>query len=246
MPLSCQQCYNGTVTGNCPGCTACGSEDNECVADDDNCPDYSSCCGGGGGGCDQCVEENQDCSECDCCDGSCNNGRCESEDPIVIDLNGAGFQLTNAKNGVKFDFFGTGSPIQIPWTAAGSDTAWLALDRNNDGRIDNGADLFSNVAPQPAAAPQLKIGFKALAVYDLPANGGNGDGIIDRRDAVFSKLLVWVDRNHNGISDPGELMTMQHAVLRSPVRRGAGNGFLGRAGAMTGFTGSNAGTKSDN
>jgi hypothetical protein len=92
---------------------------------------------------------------------------------------------------------------------------WLALDRNGDGRIDNGAELFSNVAPQPDLRTKPKLGFRALAVYDLPANGGNGDGIIDARDAIFSKLLVWVDRNHNGISDPGELLTMQQAGIQS-------------------------------
>jgi hypothetical protein len=58
-------------------------------------------------------------------------------------------------------------------------------------------------------------GFKALAVYDLPANGGNGDGVIDKKDAVFSKLLVWVDFNHNGVSDPGELLTMEQAGIQS-------------------------------
>jgi hypothetical protein len=103
----------------------------------------------------------------------------------------------------------------MPWTAAGSSSGWLALDRKGNGLIDNGADLFSNVAPQPDSPARAKLGFRALAVYDLPANGGNGDGIIDQRDAVFSKLLVWVDKNHNGISEPGELLTMQQAGIQS-------------------------------
>jgi hypothetical protein len=103
----------------------------------------------------------------------------------------------------------------MPWTAVGSSSGWLALDRKGNGLISNGADLFSNVAPQPDSPTRAKLGFRALAVYDLPANGGNGDGIIDQRDAVFSKLLVWVDKNHNGISEPGELLTMQQAGIRS-------------------------------
>jgi hypothetical protein len=103
----------------------------------------------------------------------------------------------------------------MAWTAVGVSDGWLALDRNGNGRIDNGAEMFSNVAPQSESVQRLKLGFRALAVYDQPANGGNGDGVVDRRDAVFSKLLVWVDKNHNGISEPGELLTMQQAGIQS-------------------------------
>lgn len=202
----------------CTGDTPyCNTSSGKCSISDDNGDGNGdgNGSGGGEGDCDECVDDEGDCSDCDCCEGSCNDGTCQNVDPIVIDLNGTGFQLTNAQNGVRFDFFGTGRPIQIPWTAAGANTAWLVLDRKNDGRIDTGADLFSNVAPQPGTASKLKMGFKALAVYDLPANGGNGDSVIDSRDEIFSKLLVWVDRNHNGISDPGELVTVQQAGIQS-------------------------------
>jgi hypothetical protein len=154
------------------------------------------------------------CSVCDTCsDPSQRNQECDGgEDPIIVDLSGAGFRLTGVQNGVKFDFFGKGRPLQMAWTVAGANAGWLALDRNGNGQIDNGAELFSNVTPQPG---RPKLGFRALAVYDQPANGGNGDGVIDRRDAVFPKLLVWVDKNHNGVSDPGELLTMQQAGIQS-------------------------------
>jgi hypothetical protein len=134
-----------------------------------------------------------------------------SDDPIIVDLSGNGFPLTSAQNGVKFDFLGNGSLTQMAWTAPGANAGWLALDRNGNGQIDNGAELFSNVTPQPGPGP--KLGFRALAVYDQPANGGNGDGVIDQRDAVFSHLLVWVDKNHDGISEPGELLTMDQAGI---------------------------------
>jgi hypothetical protein len=153
------------------------------------------------------------CTNCYVCgDPSERSEECSpSDDPIIVDLSGNGFPLTSAQNGVKFDFLGNGSLTQMAWTAPGANAGWLALDRNGNGQIDNGAELFSNVTPQPGPGP--KLGFRALAVYDQPANGGNGDGVIDQRDAVFSHLLVWVDKNHDGISEPGELLTMDQAGI---------------------------------
>jgi hypothetical protein len=132
------------------------------------------------------------------------------DDPIIIDLGGSGFLMTNEQNGVKFNFSGNG-PVQTSWTAERANVGWLALDRNGNGKIDDGAELFGNVSPQPAGAKGGRNGFRALSVYDLPANGGNGDGWITAKDAVFSKLLIWVDMNHDGVSQPNELLTMQQA-----------------------------------
>jgi hypothetical protein len=133
----------------------------------------------------------------------------------MIDISGQGYQLTSAANGVKFDFFGTGKPIQMAWMAQGWNGGLLVLDRNGNGKIDNGSELFGNVTPQPKPANGTRDGFLALAVYDQPANGGNGDGQIDSRDAIYPKLLVWVDKNHNGVTDPGELLTLTQAGVQA-------------------------------
>lgn len=130
---------------------------------------------------------------------------CTCDCPIIIDTSGNGFDLTSAASGVKFDMSGTASPVQMSWTAPDSQNAFLCLPDSN-GACDDGKDLFGNFTPQPPT--QTPNGFLALAVYDLPVNGGNGDGIIDSRDAIFSRLRLWIDRNHDGISQPDEIYTL--------------------------------------
>jgi hypothetical protein len=131
--------------------------------------------------------------------------------PIIIDISGQGFSLTNAANGVSFDISGTGHPIQMGWTA-GANNAFLALP-GADGLVHNGKQLFGNFTPQPQSS--TPNGFAALAVYDDPRNGGNGDGVIDAKDAVFSSLRLWVDSNHDGISQPEELYTLPSLGVNS-------------------------------
>lgn len=185
---------------------------NICLPADDGGGDD---CGGGGEG-SLCTNDR----DCDCslwCNlqffpGTCDWPSC----PILVDVSGDGFQMTDASHGVAFDFRDTGTPQRLSWTSPGSDDAWLVLDRNGNGLIDNGKELFGNLTPQARPPSGIRRnGFSALALYDKAALGGNSDGVIDKRDKIFPRLRLWQDSNHDGVSQQGELHTLPELGIES-------------------------------
>jgi RHS repeat-associated protein len=141
----------------------------------------------------------------------------EWEDPLVLTLDGKPIHLTDAAGGVEFDLGGSGTRTPVAWTRAGSTAAFLVLDLDQDGLITTGAELLG----VPVGAPRRhkpaagENSFTLLAAYDDPANGGNGDGKISAADAVFNRLRLWVDANHDGVSQPGELLPLAAAGVVS-------------------------------
>ncbi len=121
-------------------------------------------------------------------------------DPIVFDLDGDGVELTSYKDGARFDLMGEGRAVNTAFVTGGD--AFLALDRNGDGIINSGRELFGE---QHGAAN----GFEELRKFD-----DNGDGRIDRQDAVFDALRLWRD-NGNGITEPGERISLADAGIES-------------------------------
>jgi hypothetical protein len=132
---------------------------------------------------------------------NCETNPCCNPSPIIIDVAGDGFAMTDAENGVRFDMNANGVLERLSWAAPGSDDAWLVLDRNGNGFIDDGGELFGNFTAQPDSQP--RHGYHALAVFDE-----NGDDVIDANDPIFSSLRLWQDLNHDGVSQDDELSNL--------------------------------------
>jgi hypothetical protein len=153
--------------------------------------------------------------------------------PILIDTARDGFKLTSAEDGVLFDLNGDGIPEQIAWTREGSDDSWLVMDRNGNGKIDSGAEMFGN---HTLAMPGIKAlnGFEALKFLEpgihLQVNGAN---------AAFAQLQLWNDTNHNGFSEPDELTPATNTIAaigtsyQEKRKRDANGNEFRQKGALT-------------
>jgi len=145
------------------------------------------------------------------CDPEGDPAFCAQNDPIIISLSNRQYWLTDRDGGVVFDLGDTGVPAQVPWTHPSSDEAFLVLDRNDNGTIDSGRELFGDVTPQHFS--DSPNGFLALALFDDSLSGGNEDGRISAADEIFPELGLWRDANHDGVSDPDEVSTLAAAGL---------------------------------
>ncbi len=142
---------------------------------------------------DQC-QADPACARCDPPDLGCS--------PLVIDLDDVGFEFTSVAEGVPFDIDADGRKEQVAWSRAGRLDGFLALDRNGNGTIDDGSELFGDSTPLPGGS-RAPNGFAALFAFDSIA--GNQNGFIDAGDPIFDQLLIWTDLDHDGVAAPAEL-----------------------------------------
>jgi hypothetical protein len=117
-------------------------------------------------------------------------GAIQQVDPLVFDLDGNGVNLSSVENGVYFDMDADGTRDKTAWVSGGD--ALLALDRNGNGRIDDGSELFGE---QNGA----RDGFAELARFDQ-----DGSGSIDAKDNIFNSLiLLHADGGMSRLRDEG-------------------------------------------
>ncbi|WP_137924497.1 calcium-binding protein [Cupriavidus sp. 2SB] len=134
------------------------------------------------------------------------NNNAQTVSPLIIDLDGDGVETVSSADGIYFDHDGDGFAESTGWV--GKDDGLLVMDRNGDGKIDSGAELFGQFTPGgDGNAPN---GFDALRALD-----SNHDGKFDAADVDFDKVLVWQDKNQDGNVQDGELMSLGAANVAS-------------------------------
>ena len=147
--------------------------------------------------------------------------------PIVLDLNGNGVQTISYSAGVKFDLNAQGQAIQTGWVSSGD--GLLVMDRNHDGIINNGSELFGS-STTLANGTKATDGYQALRELDT-----DHDGVIDKNDAAFNDLSVWVDANSDGVSTANEIHSLASLnITQISVQATAGTG-IDAAGNLQGL-----------
>ncbi len=137
-----------------------------------------------------------------------------SADPLILDLNGNGIDAVgiNNANPILFDHNASGIKQGTGWIAPTD--GFLVLDRNGNGQIDNGSELFGNSTAIYDAAGNVTgtaaDGYAALAAQDT-----NLDGVVNSLDANFASLQVWQDFNQDGIAQAGELTSLAQQGIAS-------------------------------
>ena len=131
----------------------------------------------------------------------------ERRDPLALDLDGDGIETRGADGSVLFDHNGDGMRTGTGWVR--SDDGLLVLDRNSNGAIDNGGELFG-VDTVKADGAKATDGLDALSDLD-----SNNDKVFNAKDTRFADVRIWRDLNQDGISQSNELSTLAAANIRS-------------------------------
>ena len=123
-----------------------------------------------------------------------------NSDPLVLDLDGSGIQLTDTNDGAYFDITADGKKDKVAWVKG--NTAFLVYDKNGNGVIDDGSEFFGD---QNGA----KDGFLELSKYD-----DNKDGIINNQDRIYNALKLYKDIDGNKQISSNELFTLENMGIK--------------------------------
>ncbi|MDC6180658.1 calcium-binding protein [Ralstonia solanacearum] len=167
-------------------------------------------------------------------------------DPLILDLDGDGLEITPLSHGILFDADGDTIKTGTAW--ANADDGILVWDRNGNGIIDSGKELFGDETVL-ASGQKAANGFAALAELDTGSvvdgvTVGAGDGIFDANDAQYANLRIWRDLNQDGISQAEELQTLAEAGMTSiklisdRANTNYGDAILAQSGTFTRADGS--------
>ena len=150
----------------------------------------------------------------------------ERRDPLALDLDGDGIETRGADGKVVFDHNNDGVKTDTGWLRP--DDGWLVLDRNSNGTIDNGGELFG-VDTVKSDGTKASDGFDALSDLD-----SNNDNIFDAGDTRFADVRVWRDLNQDGVSQSSELSTLAANNIRSiSLNKTSATTNLGNGNAQT-------------
>ena len=157
-------------------------------------------------------------------------------DPLAIDLDGDGIETVGVVSGspILFDHNADGIRTGTGWVTAHD--AWLVLDRDGNGLIDTGRELFG-VDTLLSGTPGVDAVYASTGFEALGTLNSNGDGVFDASDAAFGSVRLWQDLNQDGISQSTELFTLAQKNIASiglvpttsTVNLGNGNTVTGQA-----------------
>jgi hypothetical protein len=152
-------------------------------------------------------------------------------DPLALDLDGDGLETVgiDGYNTVLFDHDGDGIRTGTGWVK--SDDGLLVLDRNGNGQIDGGSELFGSDTVK-ADGQKAVSGLDALVDLD-----SNGDGVFDQNDAQFANVRIWQDKDQDGMTDDGELTTLaERGIVSIDLNGQTQNKNLGNGNTQTAVT----------
>lgn len=145
---------------------------------------------------------------------------------LIVSLDGSEPEFTDVDNGVLFDLDADGEREAVAWTLPGRPHAFLAIDEGRDGRIRNGYEILGASSGPPDGFTYLRVfdGFQGPEDLAVGRAAGLADGVIDEDDALFHRLILWTDLNHDGESQETELQSLAYAGFRqidlNPLRYG--------------------------